>query len=211
MPPLRRLALVALLGLGGCAAKETQASRDAWTRAVRGSNLGRASGGGGGGDKNDGSLADPSAWKDLVTFTNGAAEMLSLGVSTAPLASLVDKLCAEPPDEQPGVLAPEAVRCPPTPAMDPLGHPLMLELGDRGNVGLVAADLTDKDSADLVILALKQMASACAGAWTRIPGGNHEEFHTCMAPSGSQLVLGRFSGEGKGDRWQFSLAVLGPG
>ena len=95
--------------------------------------------------------------------------------------------------------------------MDPLGHPLTLELNDRSTVGLAATDLTDTDSADLLALALKQLASACADPWTRVPSGNREEFHTCAAPSGSMVVLGRFSPEGSGDRWQFSLAVLGPG
>jgi hypothetical protein len=190
MCSLRRLALVALIGLGGCAARETAGSK-------------------GGG--NDGRLADPGAWRDLATFTADIADMLSLGVSTAPLATLVDKLCAEPPEEETGMVEPEAVRCPPRPAMDPMGHPLVLELSRRGTVGLVASDLSDGDSAALLTQALKQMAGACAGGWTRTAGPHHEEFHTCTSPSGSLLVLGRFPGEGAGERWQFSLAVLGPG
>lgn len=210
MSPLRRLALVALALLGGCAGRETAASRAAWQNAVRG---GKPDGAGGAttpGGRNDGGLADPGAWRDLATFTRDTAELLSQGVSTAPLAALVDRLCAEPPEEETGVLEPETVRCPPKPAMDPLGHPLKLELSRHGSVGLVATDMTDGDSAALLTQALKQMASACAGAWVRSPGPHHEEFHTCTSPTGSLLVLGRFPGE-SGERWQFSLAVLGPG
>ena len=206
----RRLALVALFGLGGCAGRETQASRAAWQKAVRGEHP-DASNGANGGTPDDAALADPSAWRDLTKFTQDSAELLSLGVSTAPLPSLVDKLCAEPPEELDNALTPTAVRCPPKPPMDPLGHPLTLELGDHSTIGLAATDLTDMDSAELLALALKQLVSACADPWTRVPSGNREEFHTCAAPSGSMVVLGRFSPEGSGDRWQFSLAVLGPG
>jgi len=210
MSPLRRLALVALALLGGCAGRETAASQAAWQNAVRG---GKPDGTGGittPGGRNDGGLADPGAWRDLATFTAETAELLSQGVSTAPLASLVDSLCAEPPEEETAVLEPDSVRCPPKPAMDPLGHPLMLELSRHGTVGLVATDLTDGDSAALLTQALKQMASACAGAWVRSPGPHQEELHMCTSRAGPLLVLGRFPGEG-GERWQFSLAVLGPG
>ncbi|HEY0134352.1 MAG TPA: hypothetical protein VGB85_09740 [Nannocystis sp.] len=207
----RRLALVALIGLGGCAARDTAASRAAWQNAVRGASPGGAGAGGSQGGRSDGGLADPGVWRDLATFTADTAELLALGVSTAPLATLVDKLCAEPPEEETGMVEPEAVRCPPKPAMDPMGHPLTLELGRHGSVGLVATDLSDGDSAALLTQALKQMAGACAGEWERTAGPHHEEFHTCTSPSGSMLVLGRFPGEGAGERWQFSLAVLGPG
>lgn len=211
MCSLRRLALVTLIGLGGCASRETAASRAAWQNAVRSASPGGAGGGASQAGRSDGGLADPGVWRDLTTFTTDTAEMLSLGVSTAPLATLVSKLCAEPPEEEAGMVAPEAVRCPPRPAMDPMGHPLVLELSRHGSVGLVASDLSDGDSAALLTQALKQVAGACAGGWTRAPGPHHEEFHTCTSLSGSMLVLGRFPGEGTGERWQFSLAVLGPG
>lgn len=211
---LARLATLALaLGAGACAGRETDASRAAWQRAVQSDSPATAGGRGtttGGGS---GTLADTTAWRDLNKFTAGAAERLSLGISTAPLDSLIDELCAEPPEaaEAEAVIEPEAVRCPPKPAMDPLGHPLMLELGRRGTVGLVAEELSPADSSALVELALQQMAGACAGAWTKIPSVPTEELHTCMSPTGSRLVLGRILRPGEGERWQFSLAVLGPG
>jgi hypothetical protein len=209
----RRLALASALAvaLAGCAGRETAASRAAWEKAERG---GRTPGSGPGATKDGktgGTLADPSAWRDLATFTNETAELLSMGLSTAPMKTMIAKLCAEPPEADPAVIEPEAVRCPPKPAMDPLGHPLELEIGRRGEVGRVATDLASKASSDLLAEAMKHLAGACEAGWTRIKSDAHEEFHSCTARSGSMLVVGRFVGEGGGDRWQFSLAVLGPG
>ncbi len=209
----RSLAL-ALVGFGltsGCAARETQASRAAWKQAVRadsttpGNNSGRADG------KMDDPTSDSSAWRDLDNFASTTAELLSLGVSTVPLDTLIAKLCAEPPEASPGVLAPEAVRCPPQPTIEPLGHTLTLELNRHGTIGLAATELSARESLDLLTLSLKYLANSCTGDWTKIPGNATEEFHRCTAPSGSTLVLGRFLSEGGGERWQFSLAVLGPG
>ena len=95
--------------------------------------------------------------------------------------------------------------------MEPIGHTLTLELSRHGTVGLVATELSAKESGDLVALTLKYLAGSCAEGWTRDPGNNTREFHTCAAPSGSTVVVGRFLSEGGGERWQFSLAVLGPG
>lgn len=210
----RCIALAAVVGLVACASRETQSSRDAWQRAVRQGNPARAgdpAANKGGGDH---TTADPSAWRDLATFTTSTADLLSLGTSTVPLATLIDRLCAEPPESTREGPEPEAVRCPPKPAMEPLGHPLTLELGRGGTVGLVAVDLGDRDSADLVELSLKYMAGTCSRGWTQIPSradNAHEEFHTCTTPTGSMVVLGRFPLDLNAGRWQFSLAVLGPG
>ncbi len=210
----RCLALAAVLGSGACASRETQSSRNAWQQAQdRGQ-----SGPGGGATPNRGTTAntgvDPSAWRELASFTTSAGDLLSLGTSTAPLPTLIDKLCAEPPEETEAKGAPaKAVRCPPKPAIEPLGHTLTLELA-RGTVGLVAVDLNDRESAELVAEGLKQLAASCAHGWTKIPSradNAHEEFHTCTAPSGSTVVLGRLPIDLGAGRWQFSLAVLGPG
>jgi len=210
----RYLALAAALGLGACAGRETQSTRSAWKQAIeRG-----APGPSGGATPSRGTTAsdgaDPSAWRALAGFTSSTSERLSLGTSTAPLPALIDELCAEPPEGS-AAMGAEArvVHCPPKPAMEPLGHPLTLELA-RGTVGLAALDLNDKDSAALVAEALKQLAGTCAHAWTKIPSradNAHEDFHTCMALTGSTVVLGRFPIDLGAGRWQFSLAVLGPG
>jgi hypothetical protein len=208
--PAGCLLALAIAG-SGCASRETQASRDAWGKAVRGAGPKRGAGENTGEDRKAGAQADPSAWRDLASFTVDTAELVALGVSTVPIDALVAKLCAEPPDETPGALAPESVRCPPKPTMEPLGHTLTLELGRQGTVGLVAPELSARESSDLLALALKHLAGACAHGWTRQPGHANEEFHTCTARSGAMVVLGRFLSEGGGERWQFSLAVLGPG
>lgn len=211
---LPRSLAVALVGLGltaGCASRQTQAARAAWNQAVRSDGPTTGRGDDRGDDRKTGDMADPNAWRDLASFTKDTAELLSLGVSTVPLDTLVARLCAEPPEASPGVLAPDAVRCPPKPAMEPIGHTLTLELGRHGTVGLVATELSSTESLDLLTLALKNLAGSCAGGWTKITGISTEEFHTCTAPSGSTVVLGRFLSAGGGERWQFSLAVLGPG
>lgn len=210
----RCLALAAAVGLGACASRETQSSRKAWQQALDRGEPGRT----GAATPSRGTTAnagvDPSAWRDLASFTTSSSELLSLGTSTAPLPALVDKLCAEPPEElEVNGAEAKAIRCPPKPAMDPLGHPLTLELA-RGSVGLVAVDLSDRDSAALVEESLKQLAGTCAHGWTKSPSradNAHEDFHTCTAPSGSMVVVGRFPIDLGGGRWQFSLAVLGPG
>jgi hypothetical protein len=202
---------VALVGLGmtaGCASRQTQAARAAWKQAVRGDDTTPARGDGSGDDRKTGDTADPNTWRDLTNFTNDTADLLSLGVSTAPLATLVARLCAEPPEASPGVLAPDAVRCPPKPTMEPIGHTLTLEVGRHGTVGLVATELSSKDSLDLLKLARENLAGSCAGDWTKI---TEDLLYTCAAPSGSTVVLARFLSAGGGERWQFSLAVLGPG
>lgn len=203
-----------MLGLTACAGRETQSSRSAWQKALDRGKSGASDGASQTRGPTANTGVDPSAWRDLTSFTTGASDLLSLGTSTAPLPTLIDRLCAEPPEETEvkGIEA-KAVRCPPKPAMEPLGHPLTLELA-RGTVGLVAVDLSDHDSAALVEEALKQLAGACAQGWTTIPSradNAHEEFHTCTAPSGSTVVLGRFPIDLGAGRWQFSLAVLGPG
>lgn len=204
------------LGLGACAARETQSSRSAWKQAVERGEPGRSNGAAPSRGNTSTNDSDHSAWRDLASFTTSTAELLSLGTTTAPLARLVDKLCAEPPEEPGGAAsgAPaQALRCAPRPAMEPLGHPLTMELA-RGTVGLVAVDLSDRDSAALLEEALRQLAGTCAHGWTKIPSradNAHEEFHTCTARSGSTVVLARFPIDLGAERWQFSLAVLGPG
>jgi hypothetical protein len=205
------LALAILAGLG-CAGRETRASRDAFKTAIA---KGRPAETQAPGERNkDGSAANPAdatAWKSLYSFTVKVADMLSLGTTTATLPTLMKKLCAEPPED---VADDEvAVRCEPEAPLDPLGRTLTLELS-KATVGLVATDLTDSDSADLLAQALRQLAGACGQPWTRSPGraeNAHEELHTCPATAGSLLVLGRFPVDLAGGRWQFSLAVLGPG
>ncbi len=208
------LALAAALGLGACASRETQSSRKAWQQALDRGEPGRTDGAKPSRGTTANTGVDPSAWRDLVSFTTSSGELLSLGTSTAPLPALIDKLCAEPPEEMDANLAEgRPMRCPPKPPMEPLGHPLTLELA-RGTIGLVAVDLSDGDSAALVEESLKQLAGACAKGWTKIPSradNAHEDFHTCTTPSGSMVVLGRFPIDLGGGRWQFSLAVLGPG
>lgn len=209
--PARRACLLVLAILAGCATRDTRASRDAFKSATANGGgptdpaaKGEAAG------RGAATTADTSAWKALYSFTNVAADMLSLGTTTATLPTLIKKLCAEPPED---AKTADAVRCDPDPPLEPQGRPLTLELS-KATIGLVATDLTDSDSSDLLTQAMKQLAGACGSPWTEIPSGAdnaHEEFHTCPATAGSMLVVGRFPRDLGAGRWQFSLAVLGPG
>lgn len=205
------LALALLAGVAACAGRETRASRDAFKSAMRqgGAADDKSTTGTDAGPGDPGAI-DTSAWKALLSFTNSASEMLALGTTTATLPTLIKKLCAEPPED---AKTAEAVDCEPQTTLDPQGRPLTLELS-KASIGLVATDLADSDSADLLNQAMKQLAGACSQPWTEIPSradNAHEEFHTCPAATGSMLVLGRFPSDLSAERWQFSLAVLGPG
>lgn len=209
----RCLALAAILGAGACATRETESSRRAWKQAQDRGKSGPSDGAAPSRGTTANAGADPSAWRDLASFTTSTSDLLSLGTSTAPLPTLIDKLCAEPPEAEAKGVEAKAVRCPPKPTIEPLGHTLTLELA-RGTIGLVATDLNDRDSAALVEEGLKQLAGVCADGWTKIPSradNAHEEFHRCTARSGSMVVLGRLPLDLGAGRWQFSLAVLGPG
>ncbi len=202
------------LGLTACAGRETQAARDAWERATNTSKANQADANKQGrGDRNNANT-NAGTWDRLVNFASETADMLALGVSTAPLEMLVERLCAEKPDEAEFPEDAATVRCAPKPALEPLGHKLTLELSNRGLVGMVAVDLSDQDSALLLAEALKQVGRSCARGWAKVPSqadNAHEEFHTCLTASGSLLALGRFPSDAAISRWQFSLAVLGPG
>lgn len=205
------LALAILAGLG-CASRETRASRDAFKSALakdRAPETRTPAGSTNAGS--DAAAGDVTAWKALYSFTVKVADMLSLGATTATLPTLIKKLCVEPPESLRD--GEEAIRCEPEPPLEPLGRALTLELS-KAQVGLVATDLTDSDSAELLAQALRQLAGACGAPWTEIPSradNAHEELHTCPATAGSMLVLGRFPSDIGAGRWQFSLAVLGPG
>jgi hypothetical protein len=216
MPSPRACSLaLALAAAGACAGRDTQASRDAFKSAVARGDAGQ--GGAAKGRDRTGrspSAIDATTWKQLATFTADAADMLSLGTTTVSLPALIEKLCAEPPEERRAGVDLDAVRCPPEPALDPLGHALTLELGRGATLGLVAADLSDSDSADLLQQALRQLAGVCGRPWTQIPrraDDAHAEFHTCTATTGPTIALGRFPIDLAAGRWQFSISVLGPG
>lgn len=210
---LARLALGLALACTACASNATQSSRDAWSDALtRGTKPGGA-GGRGGGLRGRGSLSqDP--WSALSRFTGESVQLLADGSSTVTLARLAERLCKETPPELADDPDVGAVRCEPREPVDPLGHALEVELGRASTIGFVALDLSDTESEQLVRQALKRIGGACMEVWKPAPrraDNALEEFHTCPAAGGAELVLGRFPSPTTAGRWQFSLAVLGPG
>lgn len=209
------LALALALACSACSGGTTQASRKAWDRALArrndptvgatrpGSGRGGSRGGGGG-----------SAWQQVGQFTADAIDILADGSTTISLTSLAEKLCAEPPDGLDADPPAESVRCPPKAEFSPLGHPLTLELGRASSIGLFARELSDQDSALLVRQAQQQLAGICREPWVAAPSqadNAHADFYTCGTGTGAVLVLGRYPYDLGGNRWHFSLAVLGPG
>lgn len=211
---LARLALGLALACTGCASNATQSSRDAWSSALT---RGAAKGGpdgrrGGPGERRAAQSFDP--WQSLSRFTADAVQTLAEGSSTVSLSRLAERLCKETPEELRADPDVAAVRCEPRDPIDPLGHALELELGKSSTIGLIALELSDAASEQLVRQALKQLGKACQEAWAPAPrraDNALEEFHTCPAGGGAVLVLGRFPSNLGAGQWQFSLAVLGPG
>jgi hypothetical protein len=210
-----RLALALALACSACTGGATQASKRAWNDAL----TRRDSPGGGPGGKSGG--AGPSrstrpgdAWQQLTQFTTDAIDLLADGTTTVSLPRLATRLCDEVPDELTGDPAIGAVECAPKQPLALQGHDMRLELDRTSIISLRAGDLDDKTSDQLVRQCMQRLTSACSEPWSPAPRGAdnaHEEFHTCPTPSGALLSVGRFPSDLSGGRWQFSLAVLGPG
>ena len=204
------LALALALACSACSGGATQASRRAWDKAIArrtdptvgatkpGAGRGGSRGGAGG------------AWSQVGQFTADAVDILADGSTTISLTELAEKLCEEPPDGGDA----EAVRCTPKGELSPLGHPLAVELGRASSIGLFARELSDQDSALLVRQAQQQLVGVCRDPWAPAPSqadNAHAEFYTCGTGTGAVIVLGRYPYDLGGNRWHFSLAVLGPG
>lgn len=204
------LALALALACSACSGGTTQTSRKAWDKAIaRRSDptVGATRPGSGKGSRGTGA---GGAWSQVGQFTADAVDVLADGSTTISLTDLATKLCAEPPEGTDT----EAVRCPPKGELSPLGHPLTLELGRASSIGLFARELSDQDSALLVRQAQQQIAGICRDPWVAAPSqadNAHADFYTCGTGTGAVIVLGRYPYDLGGNRWHFSLAVLGPG
>ncbi|MEZ4426811.1 MAG: hypothetical protein R3A51_03860 [Nannocystaceae bacterium] len=104
-------------------------------------------------------------------------------------------------------------RCDPEPALVIDGHPLSLEIGKAGVIGLVAVELDERASEKLLSETLARAKEWCEGGLHELPRADdaRQEFHTCLAKTGPQLAIGRFPSEATAGQWQFSLVVLAPG
>lgn len=208
------LALALVLACSACAGRTTQASRKAWDRALarRGDPGAGAAGSGTGRGDNRGGVS--GAWQRVGQFAADAVDVLADGSTTISLRNLAEDLCAEPPEELDADPPVDAVRCAPKGELSPLGHDLTLELGRASTIGLFARELSDQDSAQLVRQALQQLVGVCRDPWATAPSqadNAHADFHTCGTGTGSVIVVGRYPYDLGGNRWHFSLAVLGPG
>lgn len=208
-----RVALALALACSACRSGATQASRRAWDDALTRRTDPAAGGTRPGGGRGTTSSRNGDGWQQLTRFTDDAVDLLADGSTTVSLPRLAEQLCDAVPDTlaDPAV---DAVECAPRQPLTLQGHDLRLELARASTISLHARELTDRDSEQLVRQSLRQLASACLEPWTPVPSradNAHEEFHTCPTPSGAVLVLGRVPIDLGGGRWQFSLAVLGPG
>jgi hypothetical protein len=190
-----------------------QTSRDAWDRAVAsqaGANKGGDGAGGSRGGQNGSGARDN--WQGLAQFTTDASELLAGGSTTVSLARLAERLCSEVPDTHEQEPAPDFVRCPPRTPLAALGREFELELGGS-SIGLLAENLSDDDSSELVRQLLQRLRGVCREPWSRADNAlaAFQEFHTCPTAGGAVLAVGRFPTNLNAGQWQFSLAVLGPG
>ena len=205
-----RSVLALFLACSACKST-TAASREAWEKALHGgpgSTSGSTTGGSRGTSRGNGS---GDSWQSLAQFATDAGELLAGGSTTVSLTRLAKQLCREVPadvdTEDPAL---PSLRGEPKNEVAALGHDLQLELGRPNAIGLVAPDLTDQASAELVRQTLQRLRGACKEAWTMVRADNAlQELHTCPTASGATLSLGRFPSSS--GQWHFSLAVLGPG
>lgn len=213
--------VLALVFACSACSSATQASRDAWDRAV--TNQGGASkggdgaGGGRGGQKGSG---PGDTWQGLAQFTIDASELLAGGSTTVSLPRLAEQLCSAAPDVPDAPDAPDedsaadSLRCAPRTPLAALGRDFELELGrSPSSIGLLADDLSDQDSSELVSQIRQRLRGVCREPWSRADNALavEQEFHTCPTAGGAVLAVGRFPTDLGAGKWQFSLAVLGPG
>lgn len=208
-----RRALALVLACSACTGA-TQASRDAWDKAV--SNRGGASkgtGGAGGGRGAQKGSNPGDTWQALAQFTTDATELLAGGSTTVSLPRLAGQLCDEVPEALADDPKAESVRCAPKTPLAAQGRDFELELGRASTIGLFIRDLSDQASGELVRQTLQRLRSVCREPWASAGRADNalEEFHTCPTASGATVVVGRFPNNLAAGQWQFSLAVLGPG
>ncbi len=203
---------LAVVGAPACARRSEEAARAAWEQAVR---AGRGDGGGGGdgGGRGGGDGGrEGASWQAMRKLVDEVEGTLALGVPTVDLEGLATRLCGAAPElsrEEAGLV----YHCDPDPAIVLQGVDLQVEVDATGVVGFAAPDVDGAVSESLLQRALEQLGSACAHSWTPVQRGEnaHEEFFTCPTASGTAIAIGRFPRDLAGNRWHFSLALLGPG
>jgi hypothetical protein len=192
----------------------TEKSRAAWDKAVSGHDgASKGSGGGGGGRGTTRGNGLRDNWQALAQFTTDASEMLSGGSTTVSVPRLAKQLCSEVPEALEQDPPPEAVVCAPKSPFAALGHEFELELGRDSTIGLVARELSDQDSGELVRQVMQRLRGICREPWASAARADNAlaDFHRCPTATGAEVVVGRFPINLAAGQWHFSLAVLGPG
>lgn len=206
--------LLVLVLAGVACTSATEKSRRAWDKAVTGrdgpSKGAGGSGGGRGSTRGDGPRDN---WQALAQFTTDASEALSGGSTTVSVPRLAKQMCGEVPEALSEDPPPDAVRCAPKSPFAALGHEFELELGRDSTIGLVAQDLSDQDSGELVRQIMQRLRGICREPWASASRADNAlaDFHRCPTATGAEVVVGRFPTNLAAGQWHFSLAVLGPG
>lgn len=211
----RRLGLALVLAAAGgssCARRSEEAARAAWEQAVRAGRGDGGDGGDGGGRGGGDGGREGASWQALRKVVDEVEGTLALGVPTVDLEGLAARLCGAAPElsrEDAGLV----YHCDPDPPIVVQGVELQVEVDATGVVGFAAPDVDGAVSESLLQRALEHFGSACAHSWTPVQRGEnaHEEFFTCPTASGTVIAIGRFPRDLAGNRWHFSLALLGPG
>jgi hypothetical protein len=205
-------ALAALAIVVGCAGRTEKHTREVWENATRVGGSEVAGPGTAPGAAEPATQADHTpGWGRIDAVVEAARKAVANGADEDDIARLADRWCAQTPTPLSGPHGPVRV-CVPEPPLSVDGHALTLELGAEGVIGLVASDLSDTQSRDLLRAALTHGRSWCEGPWNAVGvrgDDAHQELHTCVAPGGSTLAAGRFPTDLEADLWQVSVSIIG--
>lgn len=212
-PLLRLLVLLpSAILVAACAGRTDARVREAWEHSQRSGPGGPSTGPGGPTGSDPGEPGGP-ARDGIEGFVAQGAEVLALAPGQDAIARLAQQWCSVEPEPKESPHGPVYV-CYPQPPIVVADVSLTLELGLGGVIGLVADELSDQESRDLVERARQTTGPQCEQPWNAVVGrdgeGRELTFHTCPAKAGPTLTIGRIPHEESGT-WQVSIAILGAG
>lgn len=153
-------------------------------------------------------LPAKAGWERLNELVGESTSILEASPSPATVARLAQTWCDVEPEATQTDHG-EVRACFPNPPLVVDGHRFTLELGAIGVIGLVATDLSERESRALTSRALSRTREVCIDSFTTGSSQREveHEVHTCATAGGSLLAIGRLPVSR--ELWQVSIAVVG--